>query len=370
LTDTDHPTGTAGRGRVLCFATKGQASNDEVRIAELCADHSPVMFAFDHDRKRATMRRLLREIRRERPALVVMEGTGVAGGFAVMLARRLWKVPYVVSTGDAVGPFLALQRPWLGPLARLYEHRLLGGSSAVIGWTPYLTGRAIGFGAPRAATAANWTRFPAPGADRAAVRTRLGIPLAATVYGIVGSMNWNPRVEFCYGAELVRAVRRVRRRDVCVLAVGGGSGLARLRELAGDDLGRRVFLPGAVAQEQVLEHLLAMDVGSLPQSNDEVGALRYTTKISEYLSARLPMVTGQIPLAYDLDRGWIWRLPGARPWDERYVAALAELMESLGQDEIDRHRAAVPPADPIFDGALQRQRVGALLSDVLAEGRS
>ena len=61
-----------------------------------------------------------------------------------------------------------------------------------------------------------------------------------------------------------------------------------------------------------------MDVASLPQSVDGVGSFRYTTKLSEYLAARLPVVTGEIPLAFDLDDGWMWRLPGDAPWEERY----------------------------------------------------
>ena len=81
--------------------------------------------------------------------------------------------------------------------------------------------------------------------------------------------------------------------------IGGGSGVARLRELAGDRLGRTVLLPGPVPRDEVQAHLRAFDIGSLPQTVDQVGALRYTTKLSEYLAAELPTVTGQLPLAYE-----------------------------------------------------------------------
>jgi hypothetical protein len=49
-------------------------------------------------------------------------------------------------------------------------------------------------------------------------------------------------------------------------------------------------------------------------SVDQVGSFRYTTKLSKYLAFGLPVITGQIPLAYDLDDGWIWRLAGDAPW--------------------------------------------------------
>ena len=74
--------------------------------------------------------RLLREIRRRRPAVVVMEGTGVAGGVALLLARQLFGTRYVVSCGDAVAPFLAASRPWLRPIAYLYERLLYERSAA------------------------------------------------------------------------------------------------------------------------------------------------------------------------------------------------------------------------------------------------
>jgi glycosyltransferase involved in cell wall biosynthesis len=151
-----------------------------------------------------------------------------------------------------------------------------------------------------------------------------------------------------------------------VLLVGGGTGLERLRELAGDDLGTRILLPGPVPQELVTSYLAAMDVGSLPQSVDQVGALRYTTKLSEYLTAGLPVVTSQIPLAYDLDDGWLWRIPGDTPWSDTYVDALAGLMRDVSRAEVEQRRAAIPRDLPLFDEHDQRRRVRGFISDVLA----
>ncbi len=54
------------------------------------------------------------------------------------------------------------------------------------------------------------------------------------------------------------------------------------------------------------------------------------------------MVTGQLPLAYDLDSGWMWRLPGSAPWDERYIDALANLLDRLSPEELAARRSAVP----------------------------
>jgi hypothetical protein len=109
-----------------------------------------------------------------------------------------------------------------------------------------------------------------------------------------------------------------------------------------------------------------MDVASLPQSVDGVGSFRYTTKLSEILAAGLPVVTGQIPLAYDLDGGWLWRLAGDAPWSKRYVAALAELMGSVTRSGIDARAAHVPQQLAEFDLQAQAGRTNAFVQDVLA----
>ncbi len=291
-----------------------------------------------------------------------MEGTGVAGGLAVIAARAIAGVPYVVSSGDAVGPFVGLSHRRLAPFAGLYERLLCRRSAGFIGWSPYLVGRALTFGAPRAMTAANWAPAAAP-EERAARREALGIPAEAIVFGLVGSLPWNEASGYCYGLELVRAALATDRKDLRVLVVGDGSGLARLRELAAGD--ERIILPGRVPKEEVAGVLAALDVASLPQSVDGVGSFRYTTKISEYLGAGLPVVTGQIPLAYDLDDGWIWRLAGDAPWDPRYLAALAELMRTVTPAEVAARRAAVPRDLAIFDRGRQQRAVSAFVADLV-----
>ena len=311
------------------------------------------------------MLRLAWTLLRRRPPLVVMEGTGVAGGTAVIAARVLAGIPYVVSSGDAVAPYVAIDHRMLAPLAGLYERLLYRLSAGFIGWTPYLVGRALTFGAPRAMTAPGWS-IPGRREDRERRRRQLGIPEEAVVFGLIGSLEWGSASEYCYGKELVEALLRTDRAELRVLVVGDGSGLERLRALAGEELDRRIVLPGRVPKEEVTSYLAAIDIASLPQSVDGVGSFRYTTKISEYLAAGLPVVTGQIPLAYDIDEGWIWRLPGEAPWDERYVKALAELMATVSGAEIERKRAAVPERDGRFDRERQQLQVGEFVADLLA----
>jgi len=356
-----------GPMRIACFATQGTGSNDEDRIRALLGDLEPVVCPFDHHAKMLSAVRLLGTLVRDRPDLVVMEGTGLGGGLTLLAARGLAGVRYIVSTGDAVGPFMASQRPGLGIPFGLYERLLLRCSAGVIAWTPYLVGRALTLGAPRAMTAAGWAAQVSsspPELLRGSVREELGLPQDALVFGIVGSLAWSSRRGYCYGLELVRALRATAREDLRILIVGGGDGAAVLEREGGGD--PRLVLAGPVERRRVPEVLAAIDVASLPQSVDGVGAFRYSTKLSEYLAAGLPVVTGEIPLAYDLDGGWLWRLPGDAPWEDRYVAALAGLMQELQPAELEQRRANVPRAPEAFREEDQRRRVAAFVGDLLA----
>lgn len=351
---------------IAVFSTLGRGSHDEDRIISLTGAVNPTVWPFDRANKRRCAVALLRRLRRERPDLVVIEGTSIAAGAVVLVGRFVFGVPYVVSSGDAVGPFIRLIAPKLGIAGYVYELVLCRFCAGFIAWTPYLAGRAMTLGAPRAMTAANWAPpQTADASDRAAVRHELGIAPDAIVFGLVGSLNWSERAGYCYGLELVRAITRTDRRDVHVVLVGDGSGLSRLEAEAGADLGVRVHFTGRVPREQLGRYFAAMDIASLPQSVDGVGAFRYTTKLSEYLAARLPLATGQLPFAYDLGGDWLWRLPGDTPWSEAYVAALAALMTQVDVTQVRQRRASVPHELPDFDEQLQRRRVTAFLGDVL-----
>jgi glycosyltransferase involved in cell wall biosynthesis len=259
----------------------------------------------------------------------------------------------------------------MGLLGAIYERLLCRRCAGFVGWTPYLVGRALTFGAPRGMTAPGWTRaLPRDGA-RELVRDRLNIPRDALVVGLVGSLNWNRRVGYTYGLELVKAIETVKRPDIVVCVVGDGSGRERLAEMAGDGLGTRVILPGRVPPEDVMDYLSAFDVGSLPQSVDGVGSFRYTIKLSEYLAAELPTVTGEIPAAYDLDDGYLWRLPGPAPWSATYIEALSELMEGLSAGDVRERREAIRTRrDEPFDEQAQGRRMAAFVEDIIAAGET
>src|SRR5208337_1279843 len=134
--------------RVVAFSTLGHGSNEEARIRDLLRDVGCELFLFDRVHKLRMFRLLLLKMWRVRPDLVVMEGTGIAGGTALILARTGFGQRYVVSSGDAVGPWVGTRSRLLGPVFGLYERVLCRLAAGFIGWTPYLVGRALTFGTP------------------------------------------------------------------------------------------------------------------------------------------------------------------------------------------------------------------------------
>lgn len=352
---------------IAWFATKGSGTNEARRIEYLLSDCQPRMeLPFDKSDKRGSLFRLWKAIRTSSPSLLVMEGTGLAGGLACLGARLLHGIPYIVSSGDAVGPFIRGRHPAIGFLFEIYERLLCRFSAGFIGWTPYLCGRAMTFGAPRAVTAQGWViggQEPDP-AQREALRAEWNIPKDGIVAGIVGNLEWNSKIQWCYGLDLVKAMQRVSRRDLYVLVVGSGSGLEHLKKEAGADLGKRIFLPGQIPLEKVMTAMSLMDVASLPQSMDQVGMFRYTTKLPEYAGCALPVITNQVPMAYDLGDGWMWRLPGKAPWEADYLSKLTSLLSDLSPEQIQKKKAFIPDLKTDFDMEAQRRRVGAFISDI------
>ncbi len=357
--------------KIMVFATKGTGSNEEARILSLLQNFDVEVVAFERSAKLQSSIKIIQQALEKKPKLMVMEGTGIAGGLACLFLRWFFGIPYIFSSGDAIAPFVNLKYPLIVPLVGVYEQLLCRFCAGFIGWTPYLVGRAITFAAPKAVTAAGWAHFPRTAEElassRARIRQQLGIPDDAQVFGLLGAIIWNQRFGYCYGYELVQAFRRINRENVSILIVGDGDGLSHLKQLAGEDLNKRIFLPGNVPLEQVLDYMAAMDVASLPQSVDGVGSFRYTTKISEYVAARLPVITSQIPMAYDIGGDWVWRLPGSKPWEDGYIDSLASLMASVTDEEINIKKKALPVQIPDFEQHQQIVRVTDFIKDILMQ---
>ena len=62
------------------------------------------------------------------------------------------------------------------------------------------------------------------------MKERYNLPPDHLICGVVGSLQWTPRQQYCYGLELVEMLQYLRREDVSVLIVGDGDGRSILEE--------------------------------------------------------------------------------------------------------------------------------------------
>ena len=75
--------------RILALSTLGAGSNEEARIVTLLSAFDVEVFPFNRKTKLSAFRQLFARLRRREHDLVVMEGTGLAGGMGLLLSRFL-----------------------------------------------------------------------------------------------------------------------------------------------------------------------------------------------------------------------------------------------------------------------------------------
>jgi glycosyltransferase involved in cell wall biosynthesis len=276
-----------------------------------------------------------------------------------------------VSSGDPIGGFFRTVRgPVAGFAFERYERSLYRNSAGYVGWSPYLTGMAIRMGAPRGATVeggVDLSVFKMPsGEERAAARSELRLPGGHLVLGVVGSLTWS-RQNYCYGLELIEAVRRVKRDDVTVVIVGDGDGRPELEKRVPEALADRVRFTGRLSAEDVPRALHAFDVGFVTQTIDGLGSYRLTTKLPEYLASGVPVAMSPIPGYFDYVGDAGWALPIGHPAASGYHDELAQWIEGLERREVERRRSpARAVAEARFDYGDLGRRFATFVEHVLA----
>lgn len=365
--------------RILCINTGGLGNLHGSRMRRLTVSLGGEVVYHDLDRCCSpwqTVRALWKIVREGGPwDLIYQEGTSILAGACLIRAKMQRGQRFIVSSGDPIGGFFSVTRgPLSGKAFGVYERQLYRACAAFIGWTPYLTGMALQMGARRGVTVeggADLTRFrPLPAEERAEWRARFGLPVDHLVCAVVGSLAWSPRARYCYGLELVEALRRMRRTDVSILIVGDGTGRERLQSRVPADLRSRAVFTGRLDEAGVVGAMNAADVGFVTQSLDGLGNYRLTTKLPEYLACGLPVAMSPTPGFYDYVREAGWALPPFHPASAEFHAGCAAWLDKLTVTEILARRAhARPLAEARFDDRLLAARFGAFVDDLLREPR-
>ena len=359
---------------ILCINTGGIGDLHGLRMRRLVEDLEADVHVLDLDRsqsRRANMSTVWKRLTAHDWDLVYMESTGIGGGLPLIHAARSRGLRYIVSSGDPIGGyFRVVDGPVRGFILGQYEKQLYRHSSGFVGWTPYLTGAALHLGAPRGVTvegAVDCSLFRSlPDTERRTLKKEYGLNPDHLVAGVVGSLTWTERQQYCYGLELVELMKHVERDDVSVLIVGDGTGREVLEARVPASLRHRIIFTGRVPETEVVQTLNAMDVGFITQTQDALGSFRLTTKLPEYLAAGLPVAMSPIPGFFDYAADVGWPLPAGHPADPDFHRACAQWIDTLSWPDIKARRNKAPRvAAETFDYTIVRPRFTRFVHDLL-----
>ena len=189
--------------KILAIATKGSGTNEERRCALSCRSFRPNSSPSTSP-KTAERVCLFKTLLQTGPTR--RDGRHRHCGRRACPARAdVRGVRFVVSSGDAVAPFVAAIHPILGPAFAMYRACSVDSRPASSAGPRISPAAGLRWGLPPM-TAAGWgvALDPANQAGaRARLRWRLGIGEDTLVFGILGALVWNSRLGYCYGAELI-----------------------------------------------------------------------------------------------------------------------------------------------------------------------
>jgi glycosyltransferase involved in cell wall biosynthesis len=231
---------------------------------------------------------MFRVLSRARPKLCYVFDMGFSGVIAAALYRSVSRCRTIVDTGDAIYELSRLSGS-RGPggllLTKLLEWFSLWTSDRVVVRShPHQELlRARGVAADVVPDGVDTRQFfPRPETE---LRRKHGLG-GSVVIGLLGSLIWSPRLQMCYGWELIELIDRIRDQPVKGVIIGDGSGLAwlktRCRELGLED---RITFLGRLPYDELPRYLNIMDICLSTQTNDAAGQVRTTGKLPLYLAS-------------------------------------------------------------------------------------
>jgi glycosyltransferase involved in cell wall biosynthesis len=324
------------RIHVLVNGTEKKTNGVRARelFHDLASQHEVSFFYRDDERKVRSAKEFLSAIRRFPPDIVYVEGIGYAGILPVVLEKALSRTRFLVSTGDAAYAFARscmniVKAQFVGAM----EFVALRTADAVIVWGPYhkelLEERGFRnvFWIPGGVDTSLFRPL-----DVRALRNRLSIGPRITI-GVVGSINFNRKHSFCYGWEVIEALRLLRGQPVVGLIIGVGDGIPFLklkaREYGVED---QVIFTGWVDHHLLPQYINLIDVCISTQSNDLVGRVRITAKVPEYLACGRYIIASDVGGARTFVKDCGLLLPYSGVKDSRYVKAIAHHVSRICDD--------------------------------------
>jgi glycosyltransferase involved in cell wall biosynthesis len=207
--------------------------------------------------------------------------------------------------------------------------------------------------------------------DVEALRGQLGLNDVITI-GVVGSINLSKRHDFCYGWEVVEALRLLKGLPVKGVIIGVGDGVRYLKELSQSyGVDDQLLFTGWIDHNRLPEYINLIDVCVSTQSNDLVGEVRITAKVPEYLACGRYIVATAVGGAktFVKDAGLLVPCTGVK--DLRYVATLADHVRAIisNRDILKKGMNGVEVAKRWFDYSVLRPQMTMIIDSLLTRTR-
>ena len=276
----------------------------------------------------------LKNIYRIKPEIIYVLDTGYSGVLAGIAAKILWNKKFIIDTGDVAYELarsssgrnvLALWLIWLIERIafRMADVIIVRGSYHKI-----LLQR-IGYNRVFHIPDGVDTQFSKP-MDVSNLREKLGLE-DHLVIGVMGSINWSPRLKVCYGWELLEVLKMLKGCQVKGVLIGDGSGLGRLKKRAKEyGIENNIVFTGWLDYSLIPKYINLFDVAISTQTNNIVGEVRTTGKIPEYLACGRYIIATAVGEAKNIikENGILIPYHGLK--DEDYPARVAhEIMKIL-----------------------------------------
>ncbi|HXF04680.1 MAG TPA: glycosyltransferase [Blastocatellia bacterium] len=359
--------------RTVAFVVNDEPGGALARRAESLADRlrpdSSIIVLCRGRRKVLAILRFIVNLADARPEIVYVFDMGYSGVLAGVFYKLVSRRPLIIETGDVISALArSLGRTAVGLwlTERLESLAFAVADRIVVRSTTFqdvLKERGV----------ENVVVIP-DGVDTqiftprqaGCLRADLGLN-DALVVGVVGTCRWSPTLNWCYGMELVEAMRWLIGEPVKGLIVGDGDGLPLLKKRARElGVADRLVFVGRVPYEELPEYINAMDVCLSTQTNDLVGHVRTTGKLPLYLACgRFVLATRVGEAARVLPEGML--VPCQGVIDPDYPRRLAErIRELLHQRELLAEGMRLRQiAREMFDYDLLARQLKALLVEVV-----
>jgi glycosyltransferase involved in cell wall biosynthesis len=337
-------------------------------------DRYDIRVAYRSGRKVVSLVRFVLFLARAKPQIIYVFDMSYSGVLAALICKRVIGCHLIVDTGDAIHELArSMGRSAAGLwLTRLLEKVSLSMADRIVVRGTFhqrlLSARGIRAELIRDGVDAN--QFAPAKADD--LRKQHGLDGALTV-GVLGSSVWNEKLRWCYGREMVEAIRLLKDLPVKGVMIGDGSGIARLESLCKEyGILDRVRFIGRVPYPELPAYLNLMDVCLSTQTNDVVGQVRTTGKLPLYLAAGRYVLASKVgEAALVLSEDMLIEHGGAE--DAEYSEKLARRVASLldNPEKLARGLDNVSIAESQFDYSVLAEKMADLFDEaVRAKGRS